>query len=271
MVGNRLLGVAAVLFCLFGCGEKIPSDVIQPDAMKDLLYDYHLASAMNSSLPYSENYKKDAYIQYVFQKHHVTEAEFDSSMVWYTRNSDELATIYQDLQKRFEDDDRNMKALVARRDNQLEVSMSGDTVDIWQDRTFYWLTSSPLTNKVVFDLKADTSFRQRDALELVADFHFLSKGGSVAAGNAVMGITYSFTNDSVQGATRLVLSSGLQRLYLKPDSAYDIRNVSGFIYYCAAKGKPSDLLINNIRLTRYHAKDLLPVPADTLKPEAPKL
>ena len=148
--------------------------------------------------------------------------------------------------------------------------MSGDTVNIWQDRTFYWLTSSPLTNKVVFDLKADTSFRQRDALELAADFHFLSKGGSVVPGKAIMGITYTFANDSVQGTTRLALSSGSQRLYLKPDSAYDIRNVSGFIYYRAAKGERSDLLINNIRLTRYHAKELAPIPVDTLKPETPK-
>lgn len=261
---NRLLAIAATSFFIFGCGKKIPSDVIQPDEMKELLYDYHLASAMGASLPYSESYKKDAYLQYVFQKHHVTEADFDSSMVWYTRNSDELVTIYQDLQKRFEGDEQQMKALVARRDNQLEVSMSGDTVDIWQDRTFYWLTSSPLTNKVTFDLKADTSFKQRDAFELVADFHFLSKGAQHTHGKAVMGIVCSFTNDSVQGVTHQVLTSGIQRLYLRPDSAYDIRNVSGFIYYRSVKDQSSDLLIDNIRFTRYHTKELPPIPVDTL-------
>lgn len=262
---HKIVGSAIVLFGLFGCGKKIPSDVIQPDVMTDLLYDYHLASAMSSSLPYSENYKKEAYLQYVFQKHHVTEAEFDSSMVWYTRNSDELVTIYQDLQKRFENDEQNMKALVARRDNQLEVSMSGDTVDIWQDRTFYWLTASPLTNKVMFDLKADTSFKQRDALELVTDFHFLPKDTHSSVEKAIIGITYSFTNDSIQGITQRVLASGIKRLYLKPDSAYDIRNISGFIYYQGEK----DLLVNNIQLIRYHEKELpLSIPGDTLRLDA---
>ena len=92
---------------------------IQPDAMESLLYDYHLASTMSSSVSYTENYKKDAYFKYVFQKHHVTEEEFDSSMVWYTRNSDQLATIYQNLQKRFENEEKHMKVQVAKRETRL--------------------------------------------------------------------------------------------------------------------------------------------------------
>ena len=47
-----------------------------------------------------------------------------------------------------------MKVQVAKRDNQIDVSMSGDTVDVWQDRTLYWLSASVLTNKLMFDLKA---------------------------------------------------------------------------------------------------------------------
>ncbi len=61
--------VAAFLSGMAGCGKKIPEDIIQPDAMESLLYDYHLASTMSSSVSYTENYKKDAYFKYVFQKH----------------------------------------------------------------------------------------------------------------------------------------------------------------------------------------------------------
>ena len=116
-------------------------------------------------------------------------------------------------------------------------------------------------------MKADTTFKPHDAVELVANFHFLSKGPSASANKAVMGITYSFTNDSVQGITRQIMGSGMQRLYLKADSAFEIRNVSGFIYYPKKKGQSSNLLIDNIRLTRYHSKELPSVPNDTLKAE----
>ena len=73
---------------LAGCGKQIPKDVIHPDKMEDILYDYHLTTAMSGNISYDENYKKEALRNYVYRKHHVTKAEFDSSMVWYTRNTE---------------------------------------------------------------------------------------------------------------------------------------------------------------------------------------
>ena len=89
-----------LLLGLAGCGKEIPSDIIQPSEMESLLYDYHLATTMGNDLPYGETYKKEAYLDYVFDKHHVTEAEFDSSMVWYTRHTYHMVTIYENVQKR---------------------------------------------------------------------------------------------------------------------------------------------------------------------------
>ena len=40
------LYVVLALGLLASCGKKIPDDIIQPDAMESLLYDYHLASTM---------------------------------------------------------------------------------------------------------------------------------------------------------------------------------------------------------------------------------
>lgn len=259
------LYMVIALGVLSACGKKIPDDIIQPDAMQDLLYDYHLASTMSSSLPYTESYQKDAYFDYVFQKHHVTEAEFDSSMVWYTRHAEELATIYRNLQERLEREEKQMKEQVAKRDNQIDVSMSGDTVDIWQDRTLYWLSASSLTNKVVFDLKTDTTFKPQDAMELQADFHFIPS--KATSGKAVMALNFYFDNDSVQGLTRIVTRPGKQRLYLRPDSAFTIQSISGFIYYSNNEHPDASLLVDDIRLTRYHNHEMPQEPVDTLKQE----
>ena len=259
------LYMVIALGVLSACGKKIPDDIIQPDAMQDLLYDYHLASTMSSSLPYTESYQKDAYFDYVFQKHHVTEAEFDSSMVWYTRHAEELATIYRSLQERLEREEKQMKEQVAKRDNQIDVSMSGDTVDVWQDRTLYWLSASSLTNKVVFDLKTDTTFKPQDAMELQADFHFIPS--KATSGKAVMALNFYFDNDSVQGLTRIVTRPGKQRLYLRPDSAFTIQSISGFIYYSNNEHPDASLLVDDIRLTRYHNHEMPQEPVDTLKQE----
>ena len=199
-----LIGVTMLALCgMWSCGKKVPEDIIQPQAMENLLYDYHLATTMSNDLPYDENYKKQAYLAYVFQKHGVTEAEFDSSMVWYSRHSDEMNTIYQNLQKRMETTAELLKKQTVRSSGEVTVSLSGDTVDLWQDRTIYWLTSSSLTNKVTFDLKADTSFHERDKMVLEANFSFLPKGKR--EGKVVMAMNLAFDNDSTQGISRVVV------------------------------------------------------------------
>ena len=249
---------------LFGCGKKVPKDVIQPQAMEDLLYDYHLATTLSADLPYNENYKKEAYLAYVFKKHHVTEAEFDSSMVWYSRHSDEMTTIYQNLQKRMETTAEQLKKQTIRHSGEVSVSLSGDTVDLWQDRTLYWLTAYGLTNKLTFDLKADTSFHEKDRLVWEADFSFLPKGKT--SGRVVMGVNLTFSNDSTQGMTRVVSMSGMQRLVITPDSAFKYKNVTGFMYYTGEE--ETSVLVSRIQLMRYRTQEhLLPVVSDSLAAE----
>lgn len=244
----------AVLWSLLaGCGNKVPGDVIQPGKMESLLYDYHLALSMSNTLPHGETYKKEGYLEYVFRKHEVTGEEFDSSMVWYTRHAEELAVIYRHLQERYKREERQMKAQVARRGNPIDVSMSGDTVNIWQDRTLYWLSVSSLTNKLTFDLKTDTTFKPLDAVELKANFHFLPEKG--ASGKAVMALNFYFENDSIQGLTRTVTHSGEQRLYVKADSAFTFQSLSGFIYYVNEKDPKASLLVDDIRLIRFHNQE----------------
>ena len=71
-----------------------------------------------------------------------------------------------------------------------------------------------------------------------------------------MALNFYFDNDSVQGLTRIVTCPGKQRLYLRPDSAFTIQSISGFIYYTNDKHPDATLLVNDIRLTRYHNRDV---------------
>ena len=47
----------------------------------NVLYDYHIAKAMGEEVPYNESYKRVLYIESVFKKYGITQADFDSSMV----------------------------------------------------------------------------------------------------------------------------------------------------------------------------------------------
>ena len=101
---DRILLMFALAGCLSlaSCKKKMPSEVIKPAEMENILYDYHLAQALGSEYNGEERYKRELLLQYVFEKHHVTKAEFDSSMVWYTRNMEELGNIYKNLERRYD-------------------------------------------------------------------------------------------------------------------------------------------------------------------------
>ena len=94
--------LAFLAFCLLvsSCKVRKPSDVIPEATMDDLLYDYHIAKALGENLPYNEIYKKALYLESVFDKYNVTEAEFVSFMVWYARHVVVLANIYDMLHGR---------------------------------------------------------------------------------------------------------------------------------------------------------------------------
>ncbi len=241
------LVAAAVTGALAGCGKQIPSDIIQPAEMENLLYDYHLGTTLQGELPHTESYKKEAYAEYVFRKHGVTEAEFDSSMVWYSRHGEELAAIYDNLLKRFEADGKQVRKFADRRSGQTSLTLFRDTVDM---PSLYWLSSSELTNKVTFELRADTSFRPHDGMTWEADFLFMPQARQKA--KAVMGLNFTFDNDSTQGITRVITSSGTQRLTLRADSAYKFKTINGFIYYDSDLASEGSVLINGISLTRNH-------------------
>lgn len=239
-----LLGAAL----LVGCGKQIPTDVIQPDRMENILYDYHLSISMSNNLSYSDNYQKEAYKNYVFRKYSITEAEFDSSMVWYTRHTEELAAIYKRLGERFRKEKKQVQTLLAQRENKPATSQPGDTVNVWYDRTIYWLTDAPLTDKVTFEIPTDSNFKAKDAFLWSADYIFLSDIGR----KATVGFNIMFDNDSVVGRVQEVTRSGVQSLYIKPDSAFAIKSVNGFIYYEDDSLRTPGLIVNNITLTRYH-------------------
>ena len=239
---------------LSSCSKEIPEDIIQPAEMEEILYDYHMAVSLGADLPNMDTPQRQALKNYALAKHQVSRALFDSSMVWYTRHASFLYEIYSQLDKRYTMAETRMKTQINKRSGQIEISLSGDSVDVWSDRDIYWLSTSNLTNKVTFNLKADTTFRPLDALALEANFTFFSPD-SISATHAVVGLNVTLKNDSTHSLVQNVSNSGRQRFYLKSttESAFD--NVTGFIYCTAPDSVKGNVLVSGIRLMRYHDKE----------------
>lgn len=235
------------------CGKEIPEDIIQPAEMEELLYDYHISVSLGADLPNMTIPQREALKNYALEKHNVSRELFDSSMVWYTRHANFLYEIYSQLDKRYTMAETRMKTQINKRSGQIQISLSGDSVDVWSDRDIYWLSTSRLTNKVTFNLKADTTFRPMDELALEANFTFFSPD-SISTSRAIVGLNISLKNDSTHSLVETVSTSGKKRFKLKAASKSAFDNITGFIYCTAPDSVRGHVLVSGIKLMRYHEK-----------------
>lgn len=255
----NLLLLILVLFVFSACKVKVPKEVIQPATMEKLLYDYHIAKAMGDGLPYTENYKKALYVEDVFQKYHVTEAEFDSSMVWYTRNTEVLADMYQKINKRLKTELDDVKRLISIRDNKPITSEDGDSIDVWYMERVYRLTGYPLANRLTFNLPSDPNFHARDTLSWLVSYNYMGNEPDSARA-AIMAMHIVYENDSIISEIKKIFNSGRDSIRLQSDTLGAIKEIKGFIYYNnTTQDSIGTLWVDSISLMRYHSQDSLVV------------
>lgn len=251
------LGCVHLAFLVSACGVKAPDDIIPESKMENLLYDYHLAKAMGENLSYEENYKKALYINAVFNKYDITEAKFDSSMVWYTRNAEVLAKMYEHISKRLKADEDKINHLVAVREKKPKTSTPGDSIDVWPWKRVVRLTGMAVDNKYTFVIPSDSNFKDRDTLIWEARYRFLLPEKDPSA-KAVMAMQIVYDNDSVVGSVKTISRAGTQKIRLYSDTLGRIKEVKGFIYFTKKQKETGSLLLDRLSLMRYHCQDTLP-------------
>ena len=99
----RFVIPVTILFMLLmaACDDR-PEDVLSRGKMEDVLYDYHLMQGIIDELPADEREEKaQDYINAVFEKYGITEAQFESSIAYYNRHTKELHKIYNNLKDRY--------------------------------------------------------------------------------------------------------------------------------------------------------------------------
>lgn len=259
----RLYMICLLTVIVAGCKVKKPDGVLPESTMENFLYDYHIAKAMGENLPYSENYKKVLYTDAVFNKYGTTEAVFDSSMVWYTRNTEILSKIYERVNSKLKDQQNAINHLIAIRDKKPMTSAPGDSINVWAWRHMIRLAGLPMSNKFTFTLPSDSNFKERDTLVWEVNFNFPGQQADSVI-SALMAMQIKFENDSIIGETKEIIEAGTQSIRLQSDSLGAIKEINGFIYYPRGKSQRT-LLADRISLMRYHSNDSLRLLNDSLQ------
>jgi len=96
--------IVAMTVCVLMLGACRPKGVPSPREMEDLLVDLHFTDGVLTEAGMMANHDEEVrgYYAAVLAKHHITQAEFDTALVWYTRHSVKFEKIYPKVQARLD-------------------------------------------------------------------------------------------------------------------------------------------------------------------------
>lgn len=236
------------------CRPKIPNQYIQPDELEDILYDYSIGDAMVRNDGGSDTMRLRVLKLSMLKKRGYTEAELDSSLLYYMRHAELLQKVYANLA------DRLTNEAHAQGMSGMEVTAmvgaSGDTASIWSGERAVILSRYKPFNLHTFAIKADTSFYKGDNIILAFNTQLI--GRSVNHGSMAM-LAVTFGNDSVASQTAYMSSSSSYNLKIADRDRLGIKAVRGFFMLNATSPASDDvsdklglLLVSNIQLVKMH-------------------
>lgn len=240
------------------CKPTVPEDIIQPNDMEDLLCDYYLAKAMGTQLAdrnEGSDYRQNLYVEGAFRKHGVTQAAFDSSMVYYYGHANYLEDIYQRVSERLEKQAMALGANEGELGRYAVLNANGDTANIWTGRTNILLNPQPPRNRLCFELETDSTSHKGDVFLFQFTCDYIYQSG---AKDGVAVLNVYFEEDTIMSRAVHFSNSGLIQLRLESPQDMTPCKINGFIYV-GGGNTPSTvtrlLFLNNLQLIRFHRNE----------------
>ncbi len=264
------LAVTGALILMVACKPGTPGKYIQPDDMEDILVDYHLARAiaMENSSSQQRDYNMQLYVATVLQDHGVTQEQFDSSLLYYYTRSDRFAPIYQRVAERLEERALTMGATEGDIGKYANFNATGDTANIWPDRSTMLLLPTPPYNRWDFNIEADTTYHRGDALMMQFVSNYLYQTGR-KEGMLYIAAVYE---DTIVSRSLNFSVSGLSQLRVPELRDKTIKRIQGFFYLGNGREVSTAtrlLFLDNVQLIRFHTiHDEEDIKTDSIPPDS---
>ncbi len=215
---HRILILTTVIFIamLTGCSSR-PDNVISRSKMVDLMTDIHKGEAYVEAnhQKFRTDSTKMILRQSILLKHGVTAEQFDSSLMWYGSQTEDLAELYGEVIQRLETDMNSIDI------SHVSTSFAGDSVNAWTESPFYVMNGNSPSHLLKFLLTSDENWLSGDSYTL--QFKTLNQHD-----DATMALFMDYDDGSTEMISADFNHDGWQRLTIVADSMRNPVNVYGF-------------------------------------------
>lgn len=240
--------LVSILFCclLVAC-SKTPDGVLKEKKMQYVQRDMVFAEGLISQNPneYNTPEKKQALYDAVFRKHNITEAVYDSSLMWYGRNLD----VYMKVIDRISED---LKKIESDVNDEIKNAPQGpsrtDSIDIWPLRRNYNFTARNGGNRLAFDIKPVSNYPSGSSFVMAAKVYGVS---SEMAYPPVIKLSAE-QNDTIITVRDTVKEDGIIKLILKTVPTMQVKRVFGDIHISGLDTIDYKIIMDSVNIFRYN-------------------
>ena len=214
-----------LILILSACDNR-PEGILNQSKMTEVLIDLHKldANLYEIGLQYGHYPDKVPYYQNILKKHGITEAKFDSSLVWYTKNPKKFDKIYDNVIASLTEQENDVKRGKYHFVDSVELAKVKD--NIWNKKFQYTFSKDSTRTQLDFKI-SNSSFMYGDVYIL----HFIQRiapEDSCKKQHIVLQINYN--NGKVDFATVEAHNDSLLRSYniqLHAQKKLIIKSISG--------------------------------------------
>ena len=243
-----------IIICLSVSCSRVPKDVISEKKMRKVLYDMQMAEAMVSVEfeQYRTTDAKQKLYDAVFDKYGITQAQYDSSLIWYGENMDLYMSIYNLVLK---DIQKNIDLLGDVRQDPLSGEASAkDTLDIWIQNNSFVFTHGASFAQLDFNIKPQIPYSQGSIYKLSFNIW-----GVLPSMRDKPSVKLSVVQgDTILNVNREIPTDGYQETTLKTLDARQVNRIFGYVFINNAE-KFHRIYLDDIQLMKYNK----PLQADT--------
>jgi len=213
------------------------------------MYDMQLAEAFietNNDI-YNTTDRQLALYNSVFAKHEISQALYDSSLVWYGKHLDLYVQLYKLVQKDF---NKTIDNLGDIKPNPLSGEVSNkDSVDVWIYQRNYTFSPNQTRNFVSFDIQPKLPYSSGSSYLLSVDVWGIQPQLNyhpIISINAVQ-------NDTIITINKTIKADGCYEVLLKTATTKQVKRIYGYIFLNTSfNQKNYRIYIDNISMIKYN-------------------
>ena len=226
----RILSGLALTALVAGCSSK-PDEVIGHDDMVALLVDIHKGEAiadMDRS-KFGDESMRVRLKEAIYDRHGVSQEQVDSSLSWYGIHLKEYMEIYDEVDKRIQDEIDASKI----KSGKTPVYAEGDSADIWNNQSLYRIDYRVPVKNIAFDFENDPSWKNGDNFTLQFKLQNKRDGGMRIKSS----IFVRYDDGEIEYRVSETGSDGWERLKIVTDSLKAVERVYGTLSFDPSPGE----------------------------------